>query len=64
MTLVIRTPPRLPHTTTPVRTTGSGAVASFLCVPTDLMKVRLQVDGMYGAWCCTMDSALVQEPFR
>lgn len=25
---------------------GAGAIASFLCVPTDLMKVRLQVDGM------------------
>lgn len=28
---------------------GSGAVASFICVPTDLMKVRLQVDGMGSA---------------
>lgn len=25
---------------------SAGAIASFICVPTDLMKVRLQVDGM------------------
>lgn len=24
----------------------SGAIASYICVPTDLMKVRLQLDGM------------------
>ncbi len=27
---------------------GSGALASFMANPTDLMKVRLQVDGMGG----------------